>query len=115
MSCTASSASSSQACHSRRLPENLEGERLEAEVVAGIEQHGAVRDGDDLWHQRAHDHVVAGLAFGSANLPHAAAVVGHRHEYVEAGIDVEAPAVHAIAADRGFEIGLAVRGAPADL
>ena len=62
-----------------------------------------------------HDHVVAGLALGRANLPHAVCVVSHRHEDIEAGVDIEAPAVHAIAANRRFEVGLAVRSALARL
>ncbi len=90
------------------LLQQLHRQRLELEVVAGVEQDRAVRDGDDLRHQRAHDDVVAGLALGRTDLPHAVGIVRDRHEDVEAGVDVEVPAVHAVAAHRRFEVGLAV-------
>ena len=95
---------------SSALFQDLERQRLKSKIVAGIEQHGAVRDGDDLRHERLHDHVVARLSLGRPDLPHAVCVVSHRHEDIEASVDIEAPAVHAVAANRCFEVGLAVRG-----
>jgi len=51
------------------------------------------------------------LALAQADFPFAVGVIGHRHEHVEAGIDVEIPPVHAVAADRLLQIVLAVRRA----
>src|SRR4029077_18866728 len=86
-------------------------QRLEPEVVAGVEQDRAIRDGDNLRQQRAHDHVIAGLALGRPDLPDAVGIVSHGHEDVEAGVYVETPAVHAVAGNRGLEIALTIRGA----
>src|SRR5262249_48629924 len=90
------------------LFQNLQRERLETEVVAGVEQDRTVGNGDDLRHQRAHHHVIAGLALGWADLPFAVGIVRDRHEDIEADVGVEAPAVNAVAANGCLQVGLAV-------
>src|ERR1700733_2693230 len=95
------------------LGEDFERQRLEPEVIAGVEQDRAIRNGHDLRHQRSHGDVVARFAFGRTDFPDAVRVVSDGHEDVETGIDIETPADHAIAGDGGFEIGLTVRCAGA--
>src|SRR5437763_324127 len=91
------------------LPQKLQRERFETEVVAGVEHDRTVGDGDDLRQQRAHDHVIAGLPLRRADLPFAVGIVRDRHEDIEAGIGVEARAIHAVAANRRLQVRLAVR------
>src|SRR5262249_37277704 len=57
------------------------------------------------------EHVIARFALRYADLPFAVRIVRDRHEDIEAGIDVEARAIHAVAADGRFQVRLAVRGA----
>src|SRR5436190_15219146 len=54
--------------------------------------------------------MIAGLALGCADLPFAIRIVRDRHEDIEAGIGVEAPAIHAVAANGCLQVRLAVRG-----
>src|SRR6516225_4435339 len=93
------------------LLQNLERQRFEPKVVAGVEQDRTVGHGDDLRHQRAHDHVIARLALRCADLPFAVRIVRDRHEDIEAGIGVEAPPIHAVAANGRLQVRLAVWGA----
>src|SRR5262249_57461405 len=53
----------------------------------------------------------ARLALRCADLPFAVRIVRDRHEDVEARIDVEAPPIHAVAANGCLQVRLAVRGA----
>src|SRR2546423_9808333 len=89
--------------------QNLERERFETEVVAGVEQDRTVGDGYDLRHQRAHDDIIARLALGCADLPFAVRIVRDRHEDIEAGIGVEAPPIHAVPPNGCLHVRLAVR------
>src|SRR5215471_530594 len=89
--------------------QDLERQRLKSEIIARIEQDRAIRDGDDLWHQGAQRHVIAAFSLGWPDLPSAVVVIGDSHEDIEARINVEAPAIHAVSGDGGFEIRLAVR------
>ena len=86
--------------------QKLERQRLEAKKFSlqALRENRTVRDGDDLRHEGAQRHVVAGLSLGWADLPLAVRIVGDSHEHVEARIDVEAPPVHAVAANRGLQI-----------
>src|SRR5262249_44622079 len=93
------------------LLQNLERQRFETEVVAGVEQDRTVGHGDDLRHQRAHEDVIARLALRYADLPFAVGIVRDRHEDIEARIDVEARSIHAVAANGCLQVRLAVRGA----
>src|SRR5260221_5218364 len=43
---------------SRGRVQDLERQRLKSEIIARIEQDRAIRDGDDLGHQRAQRHVI---------------------------------------------------------